>query len=330
MPTRRSSSRSCRRRPVLGRQTTSARPPDSTGRTSYCSPPMVEVDAASDTMPPGDAARVADEASDAAEGDFEEFGNRTCRRARGSRAGGSQGPTKAPIVIPTAGRGWLPLGIIAAVGGGRFPAVPAEQAEQGARGSRTGPSRYRRRRHGLRRGARGTRPRRPNTRCRARRGQQEYARALDLYENAKTAAAKVERPGDLQPVTSTLDEGRWLLACVRARLAGEEPPERGCRASSTPGTDRRSKTFNGRHRAVRYAMCPACAADATRIKGGLDPDVRLVSVGGGERRPYWDAGTGLGRLGRRVLRRLPARDLVGHHARLVDGRLGRRRLLRRR
>jgi hypothetical protein len=39
---------------------------------------------------------------------------------------------------------------------------------------------------------------------------------------------------------------------------------------------------------------PACAADATRIKDGLDPDVRLVPVGGGERRPYWDAGPAYG------------------------------------
>jgi hypothetical protein len=91
-------------------------------------------------------------------------------------------------------------------------------------------------------------------------------------------------------VTSALDEGRWLLASVRARLAGEEPPER-----------RLPCFFDPRHgpsiEDVSWAPpggvprdVPACAADATRIKDGLDPDIRQVPVGGGERRPYWDAG----------------------------------------
>ena len=124
--------------------------------------------------------------------------------------------------------------------------------------------------------------------------QQEYARALDLYENAKTAAAKVERAGDLQPVTSTLDEGRWLLACVRARLAGEEPPERRLPCFFDPRHGPSVEDVQWAPPGGAMRDVPACAADATRIKDGLDPDVRLVPVGDGERRPYWDAGPAWG------------------------------------
>jgi hypothetical protein len=120
--------------------------------------------------------------------------------------------------------------------------------------------------------------------------QREYARALDIYESAKSAAERIERPSEIQPVTSALDEGRWLLACVRARLAGEEPPQRRlpCFFDPRHGPSVEDVLWappGGTERDV-----PACAADAVRIKDGLDPDMRLVPVGGGERRPYWDAG----------------------------------------
>ncbi|MGH8774155.1 MAG: hypothetical protein ACRDWI_02950 [Jiangellaceae bacterium] len=119
---------------------------------------------------------------------------------------------------------------------------------------------------------------------------QEYARALDLYENAKTAASRVERAENLQPVTSALDEGRWLLACVRARLAGDEPPQRRLPCFFDPRHGPSVEDVQWAPRGGALRDVPACAADATRIKDGLDPDVRLVQVGDGERRPYWEAG----------------------------------------
>jgi hypothetical protein len=54
----------------------------------------------------------------------------------------------------------------------------------------------------------------------------EYGRALDLYENAKTFADRAEKPEDLKPVTHALEEGRWLLGCVSARVSGEPLPDR--------------------------------------------------------------------------------------------------------
>ena len=257
--------------------------------------PNGRVDAASDTMPPGDAARVADEASDAAEGNFEEFGNQLVDGLEEVESGGSAGTNEGSSDSDSdGGSGWLPLGIIAAVGGGGFllyrrnkrnkeradlePVRAAIDEDVTAYGEELAELDLDVRTPG----------------AAPAEAQQEYARALDLYENAKTAAAKVERPGDLQPVTSTLDEGRWLLACVRARMAGEEPPQRRlpCFFDPRHGPSVEDVQWAPPGGAVRDV--PACAADATRIKGGLDPDVRLVPVGNGERRPYWDAGPAWG------------------------------------
>jgi hypothetical protein len=117
----------------------------------------------------------------------------------------------------------------------------------------------------------------------------EYSSALDLYETAKSVAARAEAPGQLRPVTAALEHGRWLLSCVRARLNGADLPER-----------RPPCFFDPRHGpSVADVMwtppggvpreVPACQADAIRLQEGEEPDSRLVTVDG-ERRPYWDAG----------------------------------------
>jgi hypothetical protein len=254
--------------------------------------PDGRVDAASDTMAPGDAARVADEASDAAAGDFEEFGNRLVDGLEDVEAGGSGSTDSSGS--DDGGNGWVPLGIIAAVGGGGFllyrrnkrnkeraelePVRAALDEDVTAYGEELTELDLDLRTPG----------------AAPAEAQQEYARALDLYETAKTAATKVERPTDLQPVTSTLDEGRWLLACVRARLAGEEPPERRLPCFFDPRHGPSVEDVQWAPPGGALRDVPACAADATRIKDGLDPDVRLVPVGDGERRPYWDAGPAWG------------------------------------
>ncbi len=256
--------------------------------------PNGRVDAASDTMPPGDADQVAAEASDAADGDFEEFGNQLVDGLEEVEAGGTGGTDGGSDGDSDGGNGWIPLGIIAAVGGGGFllyrrnkrnreraelePVRAALDEDVTAYGEELTELDLDLRTPG----------------AAPAEAQQEYARALDLYESAKTAATKVERPADLQPVTSTLDEGRWLLACVRARLAGEDPPERRlpCFFDPRHGPSVEDVQWAPPGGAVRDV--PACAADATRIKDGLDPDVRLVPVGHGERRPYWDAGPAWG------------------------------------
>jgi hypothetical protein len=117
----------------------------------------------------------------------------------------------------------------------------------------------------------------------------DYQRALDTYEAAKTAADRIERPEQVQDVTKILDDGRYAIACVRARVAGEPLPQR-----------RPPCFFDPRHglsvEDVPYAplggadrQVPACALDAERVKAGAEPDARQVMVGT-QRVPYWQGG----------------------------------------
>ncbi|WP_162606151.1 hypothetical protein [Jiangella asiatica] len=122
----------------------------------------------------------------------------------------------------------------------------------------------------------------------------EYSRALDLYENAKMYSDRAERPTDLKPVTSALEEGRWLLSCVDARLKHEPIPDRRLPCFFDPGHGPSIEDIEWAPRYGAPRAVPACAADALRIKNGGDPEVRMVPVGDGERRPYYDAGPAYG------------------------------------
>src|SRR6266545_5374117 len=118
---------------------------------------------------------------------------------------------------------------------------------------------------------------------------QDYQRALDCYESAKQAVGAVTQADQIRHVMEILDDGRYAMACVRARVNGEPLPQR-----------RPMCFFNPQHgpsvEDVRWAPpggaprdVPACAADAERVRAGADPDVRKVMVGP-QRVPYWQAG----------------------------------------
>jgi hypothetical protein len=117
----------------------------------------------------------------------------------------------------------------------------------------------------------------------------DYQRALDAYETAKTAADRMVRPDDVRHVTEILEDGRYAMACVRARVAGDPLPAR-----------RPPCFFDPRHGLsvddVPYAPpggttrdVPACALDAERVRAGAEPDIRKVMVGS-RRVPYWQGG----------------------------------------
>jgi hypothetical protein len=121
----------------------------------------------------------------------------------------------------------------------------------------------------------------------------DYTHALDSYDRAKAALVAARSPEQLGPVTTALEDGRYAMESVRARLAGRPVPER-----------RPPCFFNPQHGPsavdVEWApdggaprVVPACAADAERVSAGLTPDAREVMVGG-QRRPYWDAGPAWG------------------------------------
>ena len=116
-----------------------------------------------------------------------------------------------------------------------------------------------------------------------------WVQALDAYESAKFSGDYMTKPDEITNVTRILDDGRYAIACVRARVAGQPLPAR-----------RPACFFDPRHgmavEDVPYAPpggverdVPACELDAERVKAGADPDTRLVMVGG-ERVPYWQGG----------------------------------------
>jgi len=120
-------------------------------------------------------------------------------------------------------------------------------------------------------------------------GRQDYKRALDSYDAAKQALGRAEQPDDVKAVTTALEDGRYAIACVHARVAKEPLPQR-----------RPPCFFNPQHgpsgRAVQWAppggqprSVPVCFADAERVEAGAEPDTRQV-VRGNRRVPYYNGG----------------------------------------
>ena len=81
----------------------------------------------------------------------------------------------------------------------------------------------------------------------------DYQRALDAYEAAKTASDRLGRPDDVRHVTEIIEDGRYAIACVRARVAGQPLPTRRPPCFFDPGTGCRSRTSTGRPRAAPRA-----------------------------------------------------------------------------
>jgi len=117
----------------------------------------------------------------------------------------------------------------------------------------------------------------------------DYQRALDAYEAAKTVADQMARADDVRHVTEILEDGRYAMACVRARVAALPLPVRRppCFFDPRHGTSVEDVAYvppGGTQRDV-----PACALDAQRVRAGAEPDIRKVMVGS-RRVPYWQGG----------------------------------------
>ncbi|MET0830357.1 MAG: hypothetical protein ABWY26_12595, partial [Microbacterium sp.] len=117
----------------------------------------------------------------------------------------------------------------------------------------------------------------------------DYVRALDAYESAKVAGDSITEPDDIRHITEIIEDGRYAIACVRARVAGEPLPIRRppCFFDPRHGLSVADVPYvppDGVERDV-----PACALDVERVRAGADPDVRKVMVGA-QRVPYWQGG----------------------------------------
>ncbi len=121
---------------------------------------------------------------------------------------------------------------------------------------------------------------------------QDYQRALDSYESAKETLAQVRESDQVRHVTEALEDGRYAVACVLARVERRALPTRRPPCFFNPAhgpstTDIEWAPAGGQPRPI-----PVCAADEDRVAQGAEPDVRTVPSGAGGvgRVPYWQAG----------------------------------------
>jgi hypothetical protein len=118
---------------------------------------------------------------------------------------------------------------------------------------------------------------------------QDWQRALDSYESAKRSLEMVQQPDDVRHVTTALEDGRYAVACVRARRAGEPLPARRPPCFFNPSHGPSTMDVAWAPPGGQQRQIPVCGADADRLAQGAEPDVRTVPQGAG-RVPYWEAG----------------------------------------
>ncbi|MFP5416854.1 MAG: hypothetical protein ACLGHZ_08245 [Actinomycetes bacterium] len=118
---------------------------------------------------------------------------------------------------------------------------------------------------------------------------QDYERALDAYENAKTSLDAVRQPDEIRHVTEILEEGRYAIACVKARVAGRPLPQKLPPCFFNPAHGPSSQNVDWAPPGGSVRSVPACPADAERVLAGAEPWIRTVQVGA-QRVPYWQGG----------------------------------------
>jgi hypothetical protein len=119
--------------------------------------------------------------------------------------------------------------------------------------------------------------------------QQDYQRALDAYDNAKMSLDAVTKPEEIRHVTEILEDGRYAVACVKARIAGEPLPAKRPPCFFNPAHGPSSTDVEWAPPGGVARRVPACPADAERVLAGADPYIRTVQVGA-QRVPYWEGG----------------------------------------
>ncbi|SDU80878.1 hypothetical protein SAMN04488544_0276 [Microlunatus sagamiharensis] len=121
--------------------------------------------------------------------------------------------------------------------------------------------------------------------------QQDYQRALDAYEDAKSSLDAVTKPDEIRHVTEILEDGRYAVACVKARVNGTKLPQKRPPCFFNPAHGPSSQNVDWAPPGGASRSVPACPADAERVLAGADPYIRTVQVGA-QRVPYWEGGPG--------------------------------------
>jgi uncharacterized membrane protein YgcG len=117
----------------------------------------------------------------------------------------------------------------------------------------------------------------------------DMQRGLDSYDVAKSALAGMRSTGDAVKVTTALEDGRYALACVEARLAQQPLPERRAPCFVDPRHGPSVADVLWAPPGLAERDVPMCAACKVTVESGGQPQGMLVTSGGTQQ-PYWQAG----------------------------------------
>jgi len=120
-------------------------------------------------------------------------------------------------------------------------------------------------------------------------GRADAQRALDAYETAKTRADAMARPEDASNVTTALADGRFALACLNARIAGQPLPERRLPCFMDPRHGPSAADVEWAPDGGTPRPIPLCSPCLATLAAGRLPAAREVEISG-RRVPYWQGG----------------------------------------
>lgn len=122
------------------------------------------------------------------------------------------------------------------------------------------------------------------------RAKQEYVKALGEYETATRDLDRALRLQDIQRVSEDIAQGRYAIACAKARLEGLELPAKRALCFFDPrhGQSVTDVDWAPDDASLTPRRVPVCASDAQLMEQGSTPKGREITVQG-RRVPYWEA-----------------------------------------
>ena len=120
-------------------------------------------------------------------------------------------------------------------------------------------------------------------------GRADLQRALDAYATASDVSARATTDTDITRATSELEEGRFALACVEARMDGRALPSHRAPCFVDPRHGPSSDDVEWAPDGGAPRPVPVCPSCATTLRSGSAPAALEVDTPAG-RQPYWRAG----------------------------------------
>jgi hypothetical protein len=120
-------------------------------------------------------------------------------------------------------------------------------------------------------------------------GRADLQRALDAYATASDVSARATTDTDVTRATSELEEGRYALACVEARMDGRALPSHRAPCFVDPRHGPSSDDVEWAPDGGAPRPVPVCPSCATTVRSGSAPAALEVDTPAG-RQPYWRAG----------------------------------------